>query len=172
MPESHVTVIKYHSQLRIKESIEGVGSAENAEVDHKDWNLDQEVLNSSNTDLIDSFRRGGGEYTIGTGDTTIDLTALSGTQSDIDATGDKVQYLQLITDDENVAAITIKPGSSNPYNLFGSSNEIDLGAGVEVLAKFAETLDDVAAGAKTIEIAGTAGDKIKIQIVTGPAAGT
>ena len=172
MAESQVKQIKFHAQLRVKETIEGVASADSAEVDNNDLNAAQSVLTVTTTPLIASFRWSGREYTLGTGDTSIDLTSLLGTQDSIDATGDKVQYLHIITGADNVGVLTVKPGGSNPYNLFGSSNEIDLGADVEILARLGETLDDVAAGAKIIELSGTAADTVSIGICTGPIAGT
>jgi len=172
MSEAAVKRVRFTAQLRTTETVEGVPSAEDAEVDNDDLNAGQQVYDVSSTPLIASFRRGGGEYTLGTGDTTIDLTALSGTQDDIDATGDKVQFLHITTDDENSGDVTIKPGASNPYNLFGASNEADFGAGIDMVVSFGETLDDVAAGAKMIDLSGTAGDKITLDFITGPQAGT
>jgi len=83
------------------------------------------------------------------GTLTIDLTALTAFNGrTLDATGLKLQAIKLNVLGAN--ELTVAPGASNGYPLFGGTNEVDLPAGSEILLFFNDGLPDVASGDRTI----------------------
>ncbi len=121
------------------------------------------------------------EITIGGGIATIDLAAItalalpSGATRTVDLTTAKLVALVLRADDENEAAVTVAPGASDPYPLFGAGNEIEIPPGMQIQAGYA---GDVASGhpavsatVKDIDISGTSGDVLYLDLYFGvPAA--
>ena len=104
------------------------------------------------------------------GTKTIDLTALVGAlAASVDFTGLKVQLVKIRADSANTSTITVKDGATNGYNLFGdASGQITLGAKDAALLFFNDSLPDVAAGAKDIDITSSDVDaKYDIIIVAG-----
>lgn len=109
--------------------------------------------------------------------TTIDLTNVQALAMPIGAsrlknlTGAKVKACCLTTPTANVGKITVAPGASNPYPLFGTGNNVVLGQGrVEIFSfKGIESdLSAVAAGAKTITFSCTnTGDQVYVEIWAG-----
>lgn len=98
---------------------------------------------------------------------TIDLTALTGTNgAAIDGTGLKVQLFKIKNPLGN-AAVTVKFGAANPYNLLGASWTMILQPGDEFLFKSTDTTPDVAAGAKNIDLAGTGTQSFQVIVVMG-----
>lgn len=117
------------------------------------------------------------EVTIpGGGSQDIDLTAapiigaLSGTSpaASEDITGKILTYLEIHTDDENSGSVTVAPGSSNGFPLFGAS----IADGVKLpadshLAQYVKSGDgaEVGAAAKIVTVSGTAADVVTILMV-------
>lgn len=99
------------------------------------------------------------------GAATIDLTAVPGSVSTQDLTGLKVQWIML--HNSGTAVMTISPGATNPYPLFGTGNSVELPAGGRLMMFFNETLPDVAAAVKDIDIAGTGTDVLNYVISAG-----
>lgn len=111
------------------------------------------------------------EYDLVAGAKTIDLTALVDSLGVTrDCTGLKLQTLIFINPTGN-ASMNIAPGGSNPYPIFGASNDITVpgnAAGDSIVALvFPEGCPDVAAGVKTIDIAGTGTESFKLGVVLG-----
>ena len=110
------------------------------------------------------------EITLTSGTTTIDLTAAATRASrTIDNTGKKLVAL-LLKNVSTTNTVTIAPGSSNPYPLFGSGNSVVLQAG-ETIAK---AITGVASGhsavsgtVKNIDITGTNGEKLQLYFYFG-----
>lgn len=100
-------------------------------------------------------------YALSSGSATIDLTALDGVNDvNQDGTGLKVQTLIVYNPSANV--ITIAPGASNGYALFGSGNSIDVEPGARMQFFFNDKTPDVAAGVKEIDLSGTDTDTIQL----------
>jgi hypothetical protein len=109
--------------------------------------------------------------------TTIDLTAVQAMANPIgstrlkDLTGAKIKAFLFETDAANVGTVTIAPGGSNPYPLYGAAKDIILGPGRVEASAFKgieSNLAAVAAGAKTITFTfGTTGDKIYVELWPG-----
>lgn len=119
------------------------------------------------------------KYTLGVGGTqTIDLTAapaLAGPAAatrTVDYTGAKLKaFLIRCGSSNNASRITIGPGASNPYpGMFGTGKSAILGPG-SVIARTWDGVEAdsgaVSGSAKTIDIAGTAGDVITVEMIFG-----
>ena len=158
------------SQARLKISLQAVETLANPAADGVNVNLDEldqgtRTLNSSSTPAATKHHA---ETITIAGTQTVDLTSLSDVEGTaIDGTGLKVQAVRMIADADNAAAITVAPGASNPYPLFGTSNEVDLAAGAEICHYSPEGLPDVAAAVKEIDISGTNDDILYIQLILG-----
>lgn len=98
------------------------------------------------------------------GAATLDLTAISYNGTTVDLTGLKVQSLLVRNDNDN--AITISDGASNGYALNGG-NDIVIPAGSVHQFTWNETLGDVGASAKNLDISGTGTDALKFVISAG-----
>lgn len=130
------------------------------------------TLNASSTPALEaplSFQ----EITVTGGTTTLDFTALAlarDVNETHDYTGKKVIGGWITADPDNAGAVTIAPGSSNPYPLFGATNEKDIGPGRMDMFSFQDVGSDLAAvsgSAKTIDITGTADDIVTIGLIFG-----
>lgn len=98
---------------------------------------------------------------------TIDLTALTGTNgATVDFTGLKVQVAKFKNPSGN-AAMTVKFGGTNPYNLLGASWTLILLADQEITLYLADAAPDVAGGAKTIDLSGTGSEVLEVQLFAG-----
>lgn len=108
----------------------------------------------------------------GSGEATIDLTALPAMQDDIDATGLKVQLVRIWGEAGN-GVLTISPGASNAYALNGAGNDLVYpAANTKVFHwEFGDTspqITDVSgSGDSQIDLAGTAGNEFTIEILVG-----
>lgn len=98
---------------------------------------------------------------------TLDLTSLVGTGgATITMLGLKLQALKIKNAAGN-GALTITGGASDGYNLFGAAGSMVLGAEEEVCCLYNDTKDDVAAGDKNIDFAGTGTQEFDVQLVFG-----
>lgn len=117
------------------------------------------------------------KITLGGSATVIDLTAVAAAAipaaatRTVDQTGGKLVSFNLRADSENTDPITVGPGaSSNTYNLFGAGKDIDIEPGFQIGGTFrdvASSLPAVAAGAKNIEVSGTSGDILYLDLLFG-----
>ena len=104
------------------------------------------------------------------GAATIDLTALTawGTNGVTeDCSGLKLQILQLKATSANANPITITKGASNGYEAFGADWSLALSGGQEATLYGNDKTPDVAAGAKTIDLAGTLVQSILVVMTFG-----
>lgn len=104
------------------------------------------------------------------GAATIDLTALTGSNGvAIDGTGLKVQTIMVKAVAGNVAVITIGKGASNGYGMgtAGAAWSIPMHGGDKATLEKNESMPDIAAGAKNIDLAGTGTDAVDIIILMG-----
>lgn len=104
---------------------------------------------------------------LSTGTATIDLTSLEGTNgATVNGDGLAVQALKVNNLGDN--ALTIEPGSSNPYNLFGSSSVLDIPAGGEILMYANGNAPSIASGsAAELDLTGTSSEESEWIIVMG-----
>lgn len=100
---------------------------------------------------------------------TYDLTALARNRGDtLDLTGKKLQMLSLSNTGSGTVTITERSDApANPYNLMGSTEDIIVPTGCVADFFFNDTLADVAAGAKNININGTNGQNFNLVMVFG-----
>jgi len=106
------------------------------------------------------------EIALSGGAYTIDLSSLATLQETLDATGLKVQAIKLINKAGN-AVMTFSEGAANGYALLGASWTLDLLAGQEAQFYLNEAAPDVAAGDKTIDVAGTGTESFQVILVLG-----
>ncbi len=177
MSEATVSQAKLAFQMRVTEDVEGVASASTATIIHKDFDEDplQVILTATSTPAV--TKHSGELYTLGTGDTTIDLTDLQGSQENIDGTDLKVIGLRFQVPSTNTGAVKIKPGAANGYALFGAGNDIELPVPLQqdwatLMVFFDEGLADIDATHKTLDVEGTAADTFRLQLILGPLTGT
>ena len=110
------------------------------------------------------------------GTQTIDLTAVEGlampeaaTRS-IDLTSSKIVAVRFKADADNASAVNVAPGASNPYPLFGTANDIDVEPGEVVIKAAIDAAAQQAAVAPTvkeIDVSGTNGDVLTVEIYAG-----
>jgi hypothetical protein len=108
------------------------------------------------------------ELTLTSGAATIDLTALPSVyNATVDGTGLRVQLVKLKAPATNGNAVTIVPGASNGYNLFGATSKITLQPGEQVEFLGIDLQPEIGNSAKTIDISGTGSQKLDVQLVMG-----
>lgn len=99
---------------------------------------------------------------------TIDLTALTAINNlAVTFSGLKVQVWKFKAKSGNAAAVTIKFGSANPYNLLGTSWLLTLEPGQELGGYTAGAAPVVGASAKNIDLTGTGTDAVEVSLVAG-----
>lgn len=140
-----------------------------SKITHDAWKIDKS-LNASSTPPI--TMTSAQEITIASGVGSIDLTALPGTGgATLDGTGLKVQGVLLTApggEDGNAGPITIAPGASNPYSLGGATwAGEDLEPGDSRHYLFNDTLADVDGTHKSLDLTGTDGDVLRVQLLLG-----
>ena len=105
------------------------------------------------------------------GAATLNLAALAGTQGTIDGTGLKVRsfWIKNLREDgtANANSVTIGPGASNGYNVFGSaSGLVTLGPG-DVAHWTPQAAQTIASGDRNIDFAGTGTDSFQFVLILG-----
>jgi len=114
--------------------------------------------------------------TIGGSPTTIDLTALSvplllsSVTRTVDMTGKNLIAFELSAPAANTGSVNVAPAASNPYPIFGASNDVDIKKGMILCGAIngvASAMPDVASDAKGITFDGTSGDKINVRLYFG-----
>lgn len=93
--------------------------------------------------------------TLSSGNLTLDLTSLAGTNNTtINATGLRPVLVKITNPAANNEALRINNGASNGYPLFGANFSITLPPGkeIEMVSADANTETNIAAGAKTIDL--------------------
>lgn len=110
------------------------------------------------------------------GTVTIDLTAVAAAAipaaatRTVDYTGAKLVGFTARGKSSNVAAINIAPGASNPYPMLGTGNDIDVKPGFQISAAFrdaASSCPAVSGTVKTLDITGTNGDILYLDLIFG-----
>lgn len=150
-------------------SVDGVSNTRR----YNAYNQLNKTLQSSTTPVADTVVDM--SFTLAGASTTIDLTAVPSAADvdvDVDLTGKKLVALLISADADNAAGgVTMESGAANGYDFLGDAaygltlypgmtvNLFQLGA--------AAGLPAVAAGDKTIDFAGTAGDVIECLAVFG-----
>lgn len=130
------------------------------------------TLNATSTPAVDS-PPAATSITLGGSPTTLNLTAIAlarAAATNYDFTGKKVVGCTLKANAANAANINVAPGGSNPYPLFGTGNDVDVGPGMSLSFVFAGANTNrpaVSGSAKNIDISGTSGDKIDVFFVFG-----
>ncbi len=113
------------------------------------------------------------KITLGGSTYELDLTAApKSARRTEDLTGKKVVAWIAKADAENADPIVIEPGASNPYPLIGTGNAQDIRPGEARASCFdsltATPLPAVSGTVKQIDISGTSGDILYLQILLGP----
>lgn len=108
----------------------------------------------------------GDVYALSTGAATVDLTAaytVGGGSAD--GTGYKVQGIFF----KNLGAnnMTIAAGASNGYDILGSGGTVVVPPSGWFTAYLADASEDVASGARTIDVAGTGSQTFELALILG-----
>jgi hypothetical protein len=167
-----LTQLQLKNQVKATHSLTGAGVA-GATLAAEALDPGTHTLNSSTTVPASGYHAA--EYTLagsGAASTTIDLTALDDIEgATITAAGKKVQMVRLQAQDTNVDVITVAGGDSDPYELFGAGNSVDIQPGQEVYLYFPDVLPDIGTTsgvtATDIKISGTGGDVLNVEIGIG-----
>lgn len=105
------------------------------------------------------------------GAATINLAALPGKTAEetVVGTGLKVQYLKIVNPITNANSITVSKGASNGYglNAAGTTWSVPLSPGQEFTFRGNDSAPDIAAGARTIDVAGTGTQSVEYVVVMG-----
>lgn len=108
------------------------------------------------------------EQALVAGAATIDLTALTGTNAGvITMLGLKCQVVKFQAKATNSNPITITAGASNGYDLGGAAWSVVLLPGQAVMYLGNDAVEDVASGAKTIDLAGTGTESVECVVLCG-----
>ena len=111
---------------------------------------------------------GRNDFALSAGAASVDFTAIRGTGgANRDFTGKKVQAILLKNKSTNTGDMTFSVGASNGLELFGASFTFKLKPGQCCLFYLNDAAPDVAAGDKTIDVAGTGAEQFEIQAVAG-----
>ena len=143
----------------------GVDAAPAPTVVHSSFNLTGVTLNSASTPPVTmaSYQT----YALSGGAFIIDLRALLGVNDEVqDANGLKLQTI-IIRNKSGNNPITIGEGATNGYPIWGAGNDLIVPADSEQGMKFNETLPDVSATDKTIDVSGTGSETFDVGIVLG-----
>jgi hypothetical protein len=106
------------------------------------------------------------EKSLTAGAATLDLTALTHLGASVTMSGLKVQAFKVKNKTGN-SVMTFSEGASNGYALLGASFTFKLLAGQEALFYLNDASPDVAAGDRTIDIAGTGTETCEVTIIAG-----
>lgn len=141
------------------------GTAANTQVTHNIYNQN-DTLNSGSTPpatKVATF-----EKAMIAGAASIDLTALVGTNGGaVSGSGLKLQRYLLVNPIANANPITIVGGASNGYLLFGTAGSVILNPGDFLYGGAKDTLPDIDATHKTIDISGTGTQALQCTLVMG-----
>jgi hypothetical protein len=169
MSQAEVTTAQVLCQVTVTESLKGLVGAANKTVTSDSLNPGPVSYSPTGTPPVKYFSAQ--EVTLdGGGAATIDLTALPGTQDDIDATGLKLQVFRIRGRATNTGtAVNIAPGATNGYALLGAGNDANYPAQATRpwLLEFDDELPDVGPTAKNIALLGTAADKFYVELLVG-----
>lgn len=106
-------------------------------------------------------------FALTAGAATIDLTNLVGSNNNVvNATGLKLKAIKAYNAVGN-SVITMKAGATNPYLAFGASWSITLDADQEIMAYLANAAPAVSGTTKSIDLAGTGTQALKIMFIFG-----
>lgn len=123
-------------------------------------------LNSSTQIPATKVVSGSLALTAGAG--TLDLRALTGTNGGaVDLNGLKIQLLLVRAKAANANAITLGEGAANGYELLGNGWTVTLQPGQALYLFGNEQAPDVAAAARTIDLAGTGTQGVDFIVVAG-----
>ena len=159
------TTAEVTMRLSVKETLTtGVAGVSAPNINHDNFKTDDSLTSTSTPAItqVASFLT-----TLSGGAATIDLTALTDAGGALDLTGLKVQaiYFKVSAGD---SAMTFTTGASNGYNLGGDALfSVILAGGESACYSWNETSQDVAAGDKDLDIAGTGTDSFECVILAG-----
>ncbi len=129
---------------------------------------------ASDTDPVGSQYIGQTETLAGTGavSDTLDLTSLTDPEgASYDGSGKRIQEIRISAPATNVGDIVVSGGDSDPYYLFGTSNEFDIEPGMVIAIRADDNLPIIATStavtATDIKFAGTSGDVYTYQFIIG-----
>lgn len=158
----------YTSTLDILETL-GTPAADAAAtapgVLHNAWDIN-EALSATTTPA--ATKTASFQKALSGGAATIDLTALTGTNSAaVDFTGLKVQHARFQNPSTNANNITVKFGAASAYLLLGAAWSVILAPGMEVLLRGNNATPIVSGSLKNIDLSGTASQALNVQLVAG-----
>lgn len=156
--------VTYNFGATVRETLEtGIAGADQPIVPFDAYNVSGR-LNGTTTTPVD--RNSQFLLTLAAGVATINLAALVGANGAIDLTGKKVQLIRITNLGAN--AMTFSKGASNGYELnAGGAWSHVVSPGCTWQEIFNEAAQDVAAGARTIDVAGTLVQTAEITIIAG-----
>lgn len=159
--------LRYKSEVTVEElpdsAVAPAVTSTTAPLKHTGFNT-TEVLTATTTPPVTKCAFFTKALTAGAG--TIDLTALSHNGATVDLTGLKVQSIKFKNKAGN-AVMTFTEGASNGIALFGASFSFRLQAEQETTFYLNDLAPDVAAGDRTIDIAGTGTQECEVSITAG-----
>lgn len=160
------------SRIMVTETVQDAPGASGATIPSEALNQGQQRYSPTTT--VPVSRYSAGLYTLsgsGSGEETVDLTDLAGTQANVDGTGLKINGMRLRTSGDNTAAVTVGPAAVDGYEPFGAGVSIDVPPGAEFTFRFEDQLDDISdtsgSSAKNLLLSGNADDTIYIELLLG-----
>jgi aspartokinase len=156
--------LSYAGTAKIQETLaSGVDGAGTPTILHSSFD-DQGTLTASTTPPVTKCVVK--VIALSAGAATIDLTTITGTNGLVqDSTGLKVQYFRVKNLGANTMTFTV--GASNGYNLAGATFNVPLEQNQWFILYGNDATPDVAAGDRTIDVAGTAAQTFELTLVTG-----
>lgn len=158
--------LNYASQISWTETLSAnVADVPTPSLTHTGHNTVQ-ALNGSSSPVVAQ----GAQFTkaMSGGTATVDLTALTGSNgATVNGNGQKVVAVKISAPIGNGAAVTLQPGGSNPYNLFGASFLKVFQPGEETLCYLLATAPVIGSGAKNLSMTGTGTDALQFTILMG-----
>jgi hypothetical protein len=157
--------VAYSLQLTVNETLTAAPDAASQVIVHKDYNK-AGYLTSLTTPPVTKVSSFLAALTAGA--KTIDLRTLTAAGGvALDGNGLKVQCVKINNPSTNTGALTVVPGASNGYNLFGATSKLVLNPGEYIEWVGYDALPDIDATHKTIDLTGTGTESSEWVIVLG-----
>ena len=161
--------VAYTSKATVTETLENntgsFAASSDGKVTHNDHDLTA-TYSAATTPPVTKIAAFTTTLTAGTA--SIDMTSMTGTNgATVDASGLKLQVAKFSAPSTNANTFTVAVGTTNGYEFNGASFNIALSPGAEALFMANDAAPDVAAGAKTFDLSGTAAQTLDCVLVFG-----
>jgi hypothetical protein len=171
---TEVTAVRIRNTLQVTEQLDDApavnGTVVSAQFDRATTNLTQSTTPPATRAVqmqVTLSAAISGDSSEGGAEEEIDLYDLEGLQDNFSAVGLRLQVLRLTHDTDNVGDVSIDPGVSSGYDLFGNDNGVTVPAGGRLTMEFEDGAPEVGPTERYLTLAGTDGDIVNLEMIFG-----